>query len=61
MAVAASTREAASPPIPGGTVVAAVAGFHPSLLNSRLNRSQCTLAFSVVDTLACSAAFHSSH
>ena len=60
MAVAASTREAASPPIPGGTIVAAVEGFQPSLLNSRLNRSQCTLACSVVNTLACSAVFHSS-
>ena len=60
MAVAASIGEATSPPIPGGADEAAVAGFHPSLLNSRLNRSQCTLASSVVDPLACSAALHSS-
>ena len=60
MAVAASTGEATSPPIPGGTDVAAVAGFHFSLLNSRLNISQLTLACCVVDPLACSAAIHSS-
>ena len=60
MAVAASTGEAASPPIPGGADVAVAAGFRPSFLNSRLNRSQCTLVSSVVNPLASSAALHSS-